>query len=126
MERILRRIHRSHVDPDLPVPITRAAFKPNKKRDGEGLSVFRLAFITAEELVRRASQPPERYYVAQLGMRDHLVPLGLTVVPKPTKDQPPGHALIPELNSSTRETTKEKQRQLAEFASKHIVLIPPD
>ncbi len=121
-EHVLRQIHTTRYDPSLPVPVIRTAFEPNKN-DRTGISVFRERFTTAAELATYGSQPG-CYYVARLSVRD-MRPLGLTVIPAPVKGGLPGHAVIPELNSSTdKRRSKELQRDLAKLASLDIVCEP--
>ena len=121
-EHVLRQIHTTRYDPSLPVPVRRDAFEPNKL-DTTGISVFRERFTTAANLANYGRQPG-RYYIARLSVRD-LWGLGLTVIPAPVKGGIPGHAVIPELNSSTaKKRSKELQRDLAKLASRDIVCEP--
>ena len=76
-----------------PVPVQRVAFAPNQK-DTDGISVFRELFITPERIAS-AGRSSAGYYVARLAVCE-LLKLGLTVVPDPRENQPPGHALVPE------------------------------
>lgn len=121
-EYVLRQIHKRSYDPSLPVPVIRTAFEPNKN-DRTGISVFRERFTTPAKLANYGRQPG-RYYIARLSVRD-LRRLGLTVIPAPVKGGLPGHAVIPELNSSTdKRRSKELQRDLAKLASRDIVCEP--
>jgi hypothetical protein len=128
-EWVLRRVHKNHFKPQKPTPIERVAFQPSDE-DVEGLSVFRAAFVTPSQIVA-ASRGGNNYYVAKLAVSD-LVKFSppLTVKPDSDADQPPGHAVVPELNAtrlkSDKYPSKELQRDLAKLASKHIVWRPDD
>lgn len=108
--------------PSLNEPVQRVAFEPSK-RDVDGISVFRELFLSAADLAK-AGTSNNGYCVARLRVSD-LIALGLTVVPDPRNDQPPGHAILPELSISEHNRDKQKckdiQRRLAQLASKNIV-----
>ncbi len=123
-EYILRRIHRNMFDASLQVPAARIAFQPGP-RDTRGISVFRQMFLSAPELANAGRKPGE-YYIARLSVRELKDRLDLSVVPDVDENQPPGHALIPEINTSRMRDprSKEIQRELAKLASKSIVHEP--
>ena len=122
-ERVLRRIHRNCYDSRLPVPIVRTAFEPNRG-DVNGISVYREEFVSPKTLANSGPQPGQ-YYVARLGVGILKDGLNLSVVPDPQEDPPPGHALIPELNTATeRQRSRELQRELAKLASRDIAHRP--
>ena len=124
-EFILRRIHRSHCDRQLPVSILLAAFRPSKA-DTTGLSVYRAKDVSPAEVAATGRKPGE-YYVVRLPVRA-LQALNLTVVADEQPDGPPGHALIPELSLTAYEQTKEPLKavlvELARLASEAIVHEP--
>ena len=128
-EWILRRIHKNHFKPSKPTPVERVAFQPSDE-DVDGLSVFRAAFVSPGQIVAD-SRGGNSYYVARLAVRElgRFTP-PLTVAPDPDPDQPPGHAVIPELNAIRLKTekypSKELQRDLAKLAAKNIVFRPGD
>lgn len=124
-EYVLRRIPECWVDQALEMPVKRSAFEPNKKRDTNGLSVFRELFVTAQEL---AAAGNNRYYVARFKVAE-LNELGLDVIADPQKDQLPGHALIPQLNAASIKGNQKSwstgiQLELAKMAWDRIVLTP--
>lgn len=120
-EYVLRRIHRSMFDGSLPVPVIRTAFQPGPP-DTKGISVFREEFVSAGE-ISDAARTPGAYYVTRLSVRVLKETLGLSVIPDADENQPPGHALIPEINASNKgdRRLKELQRELAKLASRSIV-----
>jgi hypothetical protein len=123
-EFVYRRIHCTFYKSGLPIPIQAAAFRPNQ-HDTSGISVFRACFVQPADTLANVS-PPKRdeYYVVRLAVRD-LNRLGLTVVPEPDPDGPPGHAVIPELSWSVYQADRGRMRQvqleLATVASAAIV-----
>ena len=128
-EQVLRRVlfREDWYDPKLDVPIHRYAFQP-MSQDSRGISVFRERFIAASDLAA-AGPNPAGYIVAALDVEDiRSIDLGttrLSVVADPIEDLP-GHALIPELNTTTaKKLAKEMQARLAQLASRKIVY-PPD
>jgi hypothetical protein len=124
-EYLLRRIHKSHFDKSLPIPIQPVAFKPTDS-DEDGLSVFRERFTSAIE-VARSGRAVDSYYVVRLPVGS-LLDLGLTV--KPTPGDLPGHAVIVELNrqayTSNKKQVKDWQLALARLASQTVVHRPEE
>jgi len=124
-EFILRRIHKSHADPNQPLAILPVGFRPTKE-DLAGLSVYRRAMVSPAE-VDRAGRKPGEYYVAALSVKT-LSNLNLTVIPDEQEGSPPGHALIPELCFSAYQENKDRlkdvQIELARLASQAILLLP--
>jgi len=121
-EYVLRRIHQNMFSAGQPLP-SRLAFRPTK-HDTEGISVFREEFVSPKELAGAGRKPGE-YYIARLSIQELKDILGLSVIPDPDDSQPPGHALIPELKTSTpNRTAKELHLKLAALASKSIVHRP--
>jgi hypothetical protein len=126
-EYIYRRIAPMYYDAALNLPIQLQAFRPTAN-DTTGLSVLRAAFAKPSDTL--ANLDPDKakdYYVARLSVRD-LRNLGLTVAPDPLPGGPPGHALIPELNSAAYRAQKLQWKpvlmKLAELASGDIVHRP--
>jgi hypothetical protein len=124
-ESILRRVHRQHFDPLLPLPIHFAAFRPTKD-DTAGLAVFRETYLSPAG-VAAAGRRPGECAVVRLAVAD-LARLGLRVVPDELPKGPPGPALITELN--VRDYSQDRQRwrdgllELARLASLAIVHLP--
>ena len=85
--------------------------------------MFRELFVSAAALAK-AGTNNNGYCVARLSVSD-LIALGLTIVPDPRNDQPPGHAIISELSISEMKQNKAKckeiQRRLAKLAGINIV-----
>lgn len=123
-ENVLRRIHQTFYRRDLPIPVSRAAFEPNKN-DIDGLSVFRAEFITPERLVLDRKEPT-LYCVAALPVLN-LRRLSLTVLSAEI-DNLPGHAIIPELAYSAYQANKHRLKEilveLARLVSTRIVFGP--
>jgi len=123
-EYILRRIPKDggRYKPSQNEPVQRVAFEPSKW-DVDGISVFRELFLSAADLAS-AGTNKNGYCVARLRVSD-LLALGLTVVPDPRNDQPPGHAILPELSFSEhnrdRQKCKDIQHHLAKLAGRNIV-----
>jgi hypothetical protein len=94
-------------------------------RDTDGLSLFRLDFISAKALARR-SQNKKGVYVARLKVAD-ILKQGFTVEPK-INPAVPGHVIIPELNHADYKKQKAKLQDqvfmLAKLAGQHIVVRP--
>lgn len=125
-EMILRRVpkHRMSLDQRTVQPDAFAPKMPDKKNTGDtdGLSVYREAFHSAEDVGRTLrSRGSEPMWVARLRASD-ITALGLTLLPDPKdgfahpKGLPqPGHALIPEIAVSTATTDRvvEIKRMLA-------------
>jgi len=127
-EFVLRRIpsNPQFYDSTQPLlPVTPEAFRPHPN-DADGLSVFRKQFCSAVELAARARNPG-LCYVSEL-LASKVRGLGLSLVPDPQPDQPPGHTLIPELNrrayEANKRAMKEVQVELARMASSGIVFEP--
>ena len=130
-EYVLRAIPnvKDYYNSSLGEPIQRVVFQPDKRRDLDGLSVFRERFVTATKI---AMALPKRgdYYVVRLSVED-LNAIGLTVIPKPVLGQPPGHALIPELSyeayRADKPRSKDVQRALVRISSDPGALVfrPP-
>lgn len=126
-EYVYRRIHRQFYDPTLPMSIERLAFKPTSN-DTTGISVFRARFVNpADILANIEAGKRNNYFVAQLAVHD-LLQLGLTVVPDPDPNGPPGHAIIPEMNLQAYQADKDRltriQVELANLASTAVVHQP--
>lgn len=83
------------------------AFAPHKTNDATGLSISRKKHKTVEEAAR--GQPGKSYYVVILRAGD-LRKQGIAVEPRPLPGDP-GHAELPELNSSNRKTSETLERQ---------------
>ena len=122
----------NYYSPSLPVPINRFAFEP-MKRDTDGLSLFRLDFISAKALAQPPRNKKNAYYVARLKVADVLKE-GFTIQPKLDPDVP-GHVIIPELISYAdyKESKKAGKTELAngvltlaKLAGQRIVLKPSD
>ena len=124
---VYRRIPRSFYQGSLQPPVQTLAFRPNPL-DTTELSVFRAAFVRPEETLTTID-PAKRndYYVVSLAVAD-LRALGLTVVPRPDPQGPPGHAEIPELSWAAYQADKNRlkvvQVELARLASAAIVPQP--
>lgn len=106
-EFVLRRVHRSHYDPSLPVPVQKAAACPNKN-DDKGLSVFREQNYTADPRGILANVDPtkrDNILIARVRVAD-LNAIGLTVVPDEGPQHLPGHCAIPELRRAVYEADK--------------------
>lgn len=123
-EYVLRRIHKNQFDRAQDNPVLRLAFKPAPP-DTDGISVFRERFVSPTELANAGRKPGE-YYVARLSVRELKDTLALSVIADPDENQQPGHALIPELNTSNALVpwSRELQRELAKLASRSIVHEP--
>lgn len=135
-EYVLRAIPNSHeyYRADLAIPVTRAAFQANRTEDTTGLSVFRESCFPdpaqAALIIANALRKHGNYYVVRLSVAD-LGVLGLSVIPDPQQDQPPGHALIPALGyieyAKNKPRAKDVQLKLAKLAAVPgaIVYTPP-
>jgi hypothetical protein len=124
-EVLLRRIHRSNFDGDLPTPIRRCEFEP-KPRDTDDLSFYRQKTMSVDQLAKSGRSPGD-YYIAAVVVKD-LLAIGLTVVPTP--GDLPGHVSIPELSYAALRADKIKskdiQRALAVLASRSIMFKPAE
>lgn len=125
-EYVLRRIPRDWCNPSLDEPVQRVGFQPNK-RDNNGISMFREFFVSPAQVANAGGKGPTGYYVVRLRAAD-VIAVGLHIVPDPQDDQPPGHALIPELSfqamKKDKEKSKELQRRLAKLAGNGIAFSP--
>jgi hypothetical protein len=126
-EFVYRRIHRSFLDANIPIPISRGAFCPNH-HDMTGLSVFRARFVKPVDILANVeAEKRNDYYIARLAVRD-LHQLGLSIVAEPEVVGPPGHAVIPELSWLSYHAEKQRlkviQLNLAKLASADIVHVP--
>ena len=126
-EYVLRRIHRSFIDESLPIAIRPVAFRPNAN-DKTGLSVFREGCVEAKDTLTAVPDKKKNdYFVARLAVAE-LRKLGLTVVPEPDPNGPPGHAVIPELSWDGYHADKQRLKaltvELARQASADIVHRP--
>jgi hypothetical protein len=127
-EFVYRRIHRSFFNPRMPISIEFPAFRPTPN-DTTGLSFFRAGFTVQlrDTLANIAPDKARDYYVARLAVRD-LQKLGLTVVPEPDPNGPPGHAVVPELSWVAYQAQKRRCKliliELAMLASADIVHQP--
>lgn len=88
------------------------AFAP-RSDDVTGLSVSRAKYRSIEDAAK--GRPGKSYYVAVLRAGD-LRQNGIEIVPRPRPPDDPGHAELPDLNSSNRKAdeTLERGRLLAE------------
>ena len=121
-ESLLRRIPRNadFYDPNLSLPITPHAFRPNHQ-DSDGISLFREKAISREALSQTGRKPP--YIVASLKARD-LCDLGFTIIPTLDDSGIPGHVVVPELSweayENNKQSLKELTKKLAELASTDV------
>jgi hypothetical protein len=86
-------------------PIQPASFRPNEKRDADGISFSRLDFVSPKKLGSKARKPGA--YVATLRVAD-LIKLGLNPCPSPIPDGLRGHVVVPELSFANYEANKPK------------------
>jgi hypothetical protein len=126
-EFVLRRVHRNHLDPALPMPVTVAAFRPNRN-DTTGISVFREQFSRPEDVLAAIeADKRDDYYVVRLPVAE-LRKLGLTVRAEPEPGGPGGHSVVPELSDAAYQADKPRLKQvqveLARLASANIVHRP--
>jgi hypothetical protein len=127
-EHVYRRIHAAFFVASLPVPIQSPAFRPTSN-DTTGHSCFREQFLQRPEDAF-VNLPPDKaanYYLARLAVSD-LRRLGLTVVPEPVREGPPGHAVVPELSWGSYQADKRRWKpilvELAKLASAAIIHRP--
>lgn len=85
------------------------AMMPHRTADPEGLSLTRASLESAESLVARARRPGAGVFSSRVGA---IRALGLSVVASPNSSEP-GHAHIPEMNSSFRPDLRARQYALA-------------
>lgn len=123
---LIRLVFRDRFTDRAPT-ISPNAFEPRVKGhhpDTDGISLFRLACVSAPEdvLVVIAADKREVTGLVLL-LYSRLLELGLSVTPKPI-DTVPGHVVVPELNSIDYERDKAKftavKLALAEVASQNI------
>lgn len=86
------------------------AFRPNRKRDIDGMSFFREDFSDPNE-VAASNKHPAGAYVVRLRVSD-LQGLGLTVQAAPDPGELPGHAVIPELKFLPSTASKEEKERI--------------
>ncbi|HZK81213.1 MAG TPA: hypothetical protein VFC46_09110 [Humisphaera sp.] len=127
-EFLLRRIHKNNYDQSHQTSVKRPAFEPGKN-DDDGLSFHREVFISAKTLAYCGRKPGE-YVIARFSVKDFTSDeIRLAVQEKPDEDQPPGHCVLPKLNTSfatqQKGPAKELQRKLAVMASARIIYKPP-
>jgi hypothetical protein len=125
-EFVLRLIHPRYFSVNLGIPIHPEAFRPLDSGE-EGISVFRAACATPAQVLGVVAQEKRSlFYVARLAVSE-LKGLGLSVKPDRI-EAVPGHAIIPEINTSDYRQNKlfwkGVQKKLAELASKEIVHRP--
>lgn len=86
------------------------AFKPNRKRDTDGMSFYREDFTTNEE-VASDNPPLVGARVARVTVQE-LIALGINeIIPDP-QDGPAGHVYIPALRYVDRNTLTPEQKQI--------------
>jgi hypothetical protein len=111
------------------------AFKPNKKRDADGMSFYREDFSTPER-VSNDNRHSAGARVARITVKQ-LINLGLLdIIPDPhqEKDRPAGHVYVPGMRyvdpkSLSKEERQERERisaKLAEHATENVVYSPPN
>jgi hypothetical protein len=104
------------------------AFEPNKKRDVDGMSFFRLDFATARQ-VASASRHPLRARVSRITV-PQLRGLGLTVECDPDDNELAGHVIVPGMKFVAKRSRDEKRKvadlsqQLAQFATTNGIYSP--
>ena len=104
------------------------AFEPHKKRDPDGISLFRADFTTPQELANN-SRHPCGVRVARLTVRQ-FGHLNLTIRPDPISSELPGHVIVPDLRFAQKRTMDDKRRisdltqKLAQFASESEIFCP--
>lgn len=105
-ETVLRRVPMRFFNDALSMPIARESFRPVEPNPAkgtpgdDGISVFREACGATPQMVIEAIQDKTKrdsFIVSRLEAKD-LRRLGLTILPKPDSNGPPGHAIIPELS----------------------------
>lgn len=128
-EFVLRRVHKNHFDPALPVPVQPVSTRPTAS-DDTGLSVYREAHYPGNPagiLAQVEDAKKSNYYVCRVRVAD-LDALGLTVRPEQGPDDLPGHCVIPELNRPAYDADKaalaDQILALAELLGRDIVHSP--
>jgi hypothetical protein len=126
-ESVLRLIWHQFLRPALEYPVKPVAFRHRPDEAG-GISVFRLACLTAPTDALLAMAPEKRggYAIAAVPVTE-LTAVGVTVRPDPIAAVP-GHALLPELNPTTAKADpaqwKEIELRLATCAGQNILHWP--
>ncbi len=126
-EFVYRRIPRIYFQAGVPVLFRITAFRPTSQ-DSTGLSVYRAGFLQPVDILADLQTSKQNdYFVVRLAVQD-LQWLGLTVVPEPDPNGPPGHAVIPELSwqayQANKERLKDIQLELAKLATAAILHQP--
>lgn len=106
------------------------AFKPNRKRDVDGMSFFREDFSTPRRVARN-SRHESGARVARITAQQ-LVDITLAAEPEPIASEPAGHSIVPGmkfvesslLSKAERRRQKDLSQQLAQFASNHRIYSP--
>jgi hypothetical protein len=103
------------------------AFEPNKKRDTDGMSFFRLDFTTPKE-VADANRHPDRARVVRITV-EQLHGLGLAVECDPDPLELAGHVIVPDMKFAKRSKDEKRKiadlsQKLAQFASRNKVYSP--
>lgn len=78
------------------------SFRPHETRDVDGLSLYRQALVSPEELAAWGRTGKE-YYVARV-RASALREMGMQLDVAPDPSGKPGHVLISDLNSATRDS----------------------
>jgi hypothetical protein len=125
-EYVFRRVLAQDVnESNAESPVARTGFRPNAQ-DVNGISVYREAFVTSNE-IDEAGRKPGEYYIFRLNVRELREVIGVDVIPDPMPPLP-GHCLIPEvrhgLKGREKLLCKEVQRKLAVLADHHFALKP--
>lgn len=119
-ELLLRRIQEDQGPSDSESRPSPLAFRPNK-RDVDGLSLYREAQVSAEELASWG-RVGKKYFIGRVRTAS-LRELGMTVVPVRDPAGRPGHVIIPELNAANRREARQEEWQFR-LASLCTVLGP--
>jgi hypothetical protein len=124
-EYVYRRVLAIHVDESLPMPVAVAGLGPSKD-DQRGISVYRAAFVTPEDLDRGGRRSGE-YYVVRLRVGD-IRNQGMDVISDPMEPLP-GHALIPEIRFGLKGDGKKRLNRLrlclAQLATHPTLVLKP-
>jgi hypothetical protein len=110
-EFVLRLIHPVYYKASLDLPVQPEAFRPLDSGEA-GISVFRATCLGSPAQTLAALPEAKRplYYIARLSVRD-LRALKLSVRPDPIAAVP-GHALLPELNTTDYQRDKSFWKQV--------------
>ncbi len=129
---VLRRVHKNDVDLTQPVPILPRAFRPSSE-DTDGLSVYQdeaHGGPSPSAVAAAGRSGAECYVVVRLSVGE-LREIGLDVIAKQIPDDLPGQAVIPELNVTDYQASKQSKRvqkalqmKLSELAGDAIVYPP--